>query len=82
MEQNCRHVLGMIFMVTVYLFTAAAIETEKLLGLPITQNMDLQTRLWSVFRNKEKGESKPLTIGVEDRSLEAIKCRNCLINCR
>lgn len=47
----------------------------KLLHL-ITQNMDLHYGvLWSVFKSKEEG-----TIEVNDRSLDTIKCRNCLIN--
>ncbi|CAD7081749.1 unnamed protein product [Hermetia illucens] len=50
--------------------------------LLIAQNEDLHTRLWRVFRSKVEGKGKLLTIGVDDRSLEAIKRRSCHINYR
>ncbi|CAD7082050.1 unnamed protein product [Hermetia illucens] len=69
-------------MVTVFLPKAAAIVTEDLMRLLIAQNEDLHTRLWRVFRSKVEGKGKLLTIGVDDRSLEAIKRRSCHINYR
>lgn len=44
--------------------------------------MDLHTRLWRVFCSKEDGIGNVLTIGVDDRFLEVIKCHNCLSNYR
>lgn len=67
---------------TVYLHEAAAIETGKLLQLLITHNMDSNTRLWGVFKSKEEGKGKLLTIGEDGRSLEAIKSFNCTISYR
>lgn len=60
-------------MVTVDLSKAAAIETKKFLLLLITQTIDLHTRLWKVFKFKEKEKGNLITIGANNRPLETIK---------
>lgn len=62
-----------------YHLKAAAIDMERLLRLLIPQNIDLHTRLWRIFGSKEEGKGKLPPIGEDDRSLEDIKRRSCLI---
>lgn len=44
--------------------------------------MKVKSGIRSVFRSKKRDKSKLFTIGVDDRSLDAIKTYNCLINYR
>lgn len=50
------------------------------MGFLIAQNYYLYTRLWSVFRRKLEGKYNLFTIGVDGRSLEAIKKKNLHTN--
>lgn len=75
-EQNSRNVLGM----TICLHKTSAMDPVDLLGFLVSKNEDLYKRLWRAFRCKVQGEVKLPTIGVDNRSLEANKYRNCFVN--
>ncbi|XP_037930167.1 uncharacterized protein LOC119664876 [Teleopsis dalmanni] len=65
-----------LHMLTVYLPRA---KGEKLLKLLITQNEGLHTQLWRVFSSKDLKNGKLLTIGIDNRSQEAITTNGCRI---
>ncbi|XP_037931907.1 uncharacterized protein LOC119666697 [Teleopsis dalmanni] len=68
-----------LHMLTVYLPRAKGVDTEKLLKLLITQNEGLHTQMWRVFSSKDLKNGKLLTIGIDNRSQEAITNNGCRI---
>lgn len=68
-----------VHLMTVYLPRAAGTDDKKLLDLMVTQNKALSTNLWRIFSSKDEKNGKLLTIGIDDRSLEAIKAKDCKV---
>ncbi|XP_036344517.1 uncharacterized protein LOC118753749 [Rhagoletis pomonella] len=71
-----------VHVITTYLPKAAGVDTQKLLNLIIAQNEGMHTDLWKVYRSNDEKTGKLLTIGIDDRSLEAIKKKNCILRYR
>ncbi|XP_017474312.1 PREDICTED: uncharacterized protein LOC108364938 [Rhagoletis zephyria] len=71
-----------VHVITTYLPKAAGVDTQKLLNLIIAQNEGMHTDLWKVYRSNDEKTGKLLTIGIDDRSLDAIKKKNCILRYR
>ncbi|XP_017489017.1 PREDICTED: uncharacterized protein LOC108377264 [Rhagoletis zephyria] len=71
-----------VHVITPYLRKAGGVDTQKLLNLFIAQNEGMHTDLWKVYRSNDEKTGNLLTIGIDDRSLEAIKKKNCILRYR